>query len=61
MKLYEYTVSFDATTLDDNGQPLEAVVIEATDANHALSEMLDEYGHDITVASIIRGALLYEA
>lgn len=60
MKLYEYTVSFDPATLDDTGKPLEAVVLEATDAGHAYSEVLDEYGRDIIVISIIRGAFTAE-
>lgn len=45
-KLYEYLVSFEEE---------EGVVIDATDASHALSEIMDEYGSELTVVSIVRG------
>lgn len=57
-KLYKYTVAMIASGLevhDESGRGENTVVIDATDCSHVLSEILDEYGQDTEIISIVRG------
>lgn len=69
--LYEYTVTLqhpdyvagkrdytDEDIANATNKDYQPVVLEATDANHAMSEILDQYGQGTVIVSITRGAAM---